>query len=235
MHDYNHHDKQRSSLTKERDDIEKNLQELAENSKLVHVPKDLWQNFTFEEFWGLRGRWDATFQENIDNENAKHALNEALKKAGLNESELAGFAVLEWRQLEQHKTLEARVKEEEAEVEEARAAYDRNQKDRERRQGFAALGAIVAIVALVTDLITRLVSSESSALGLILPICLAALLFVIGLYVRWGARSKELGAWLLEVEDRYMEDRQQLREVLAQYQVQSIQELEQHRLQLMKS
>jgi len=52
--------------------------------------------------------------------------------------------------------------------------------------------------------------------------------------VRWGARSRELGARLLEVENRYMEERQELREVQLRYQVASIMELEEHRLQFEK-
>ncbi|MDZ7289858.1 MAG: AAA family ATPase [candidate division KSB1 bacterium] len=230
MHDYNHHDKLRTMHLDERTSLELQLMALSERSKTLQVPESLWNEFLFEDFLVLRSRWETTFQEIIDNENARHAISDALQKAGLSESELAGFAGLDWRQLEQYKMLEMRVKEDEAEVAAARAAYDRHQKDRERRQGFAAIASIVAIVALVMDLANRLFGNDK-ALGVILPICLVALALVIVLYVRWATRSRELGTWLLQVEDRYMENRQNLREVLSRYQVASIQELEQHRLQ----
>jgi uncharacterized protein YhaN len=228
MHDFNHHDKLRGMLQDERAGLDVKLLALAEKSKALHVPENIWNEMLFEDFLALHSRWQSTFQEVIDNENARHDIDEALKKAGITESERAGFAGLDWRQIEQYKILETTVKATEAEVEEAREDYDRHQKERERRQGFAALGAIVAIVALVTDLVTRL--SGSAALGFILPMCLVALVVVIVLYVRWGARSRELGAKLLEVENRYMEERQQLREVQLRYQVGSILELEEQRL-----
>ncbi|MCI0692821.1 AAA family ATPase [candidate division KSB1 bacterium] len=231
MHDFNHEDKLRSLLADERAGLDVKLLALAGKSETLHVPEDLWQEFLFEEFLALRSRWEAVSEEILNNESAEHDIEESVKKAGLTEIDRAALAGLDWRQLEQHKTLEARVKEEEAEVEEARAAYDEHQKDRERRQGVAALGAVIAIVALVMDLGNRLISSDSNALGFILPTCIIALLVVVALYVRWGTRSRELGQWLLEVEDRYMEDRQQWREVLSSYGVRSIEELEKRRVE----
>lgn len=231
MHDFNHQDKLRSLLADERAGLDVKLLALASKSETLHVPEDIWREFLFEEFLALRSRWEAVSEEILNNESAEHDIEESVKKAGLSEVDRAALAGLDWRQLEQHKTLEARVKEEEAEVEEARAAYDQHQKDRERRQGVAALGAVIAIVALVMDLGNRLISSDSNALGFILPSCIIALLVVVALYVRWGTRSRELGQWLLEVEDRYMEDRQQWREVLSSYGVRSIAELEKRRVE----
>jgi hypothetical protein len=230
MHDFNHHDKLRAMLQNERAGLDVKLLALAEKTKALHVSENIWSEMLFEDFLALHSRWQSTFQEVIDNENAKHEVNEALKAAGVSENERAGFAGLDWRQIEQHKTLEAKVKATEAEVEEAREEYDHHQRERERRQALAALGAIVAIVALVTDLVNRIFGSEGEALGFILPTCLVALIAVIVLYVRWGARSRELGAKLLEIENRYMEERQQLREVQLRYQIDSIHELEEHRL-----
>jgi len=88
-------------------------------------------------------------------------------------------------------------------------------------------------VAIVT-LVFNLVDSENATLGVILPLCVIALIVVIVLYIRWGALSRELGEWLLEVENRYMEERQQLREVQVRYQIESIHELEEHRLHFEK-
>lgn len=230
-HDFTNQENRRNLLADERAGLDVKLLALSSKSETLHVPEELWQEFLFEEFLALRSRWEAVSEEILNNENAEHDIEESVKKAGLTEVDRAALAGLDWRQLEQHKTLEARVKEEEAEVEEARAAYDQHQKDRERRQGVAALGAVIAIVALVMDLGNRLISSDSNALGIILPSCIIALLVVVALYVRWGTRSRELGQWLLEVEDRYMEDRQQWREVLSSFSVSSVEELEKRRVQ----
>jgi DNA repair exonuclease SbcCD ATPase subunit len=231
MQDFKHQDKLRSLLEDERAGLDVKLLALSGKSETLHVPEDMWKEFLFEDFLALRNRWETVSDEILQNENAEHDIEESTKKAGLTEADRAALAGLDWRQLEQYKALEARVKEEEAEVEEARAEYDQHQKDRERRQGLAALGAIIAIVALVTDLANRLISSDSNALGIILPTSIIALIVVVVLYVRWGARSRELGAWLLEIEDRYMEDRQQWREVLAAYHTGSVEELEKRRVQ----
>jgi hypothetical protein len=231
MQDFNHQDKLRNLLADERAGLDVKLLALASKSETLHVPEEIWQEFLFEEFLALRSRWEAVSGEILNNENAEHDIEESTKQAGLTEADRAALAGLDWRQLEQHKTLEARVKEEEAEVEEARAAYDQHQKDRERRQGVLALLAVIAIVALVMDLGNRLINSDSNALGVILPSCIIALLVVVALYVHWGTRSRELGAWLLEVEDRYMESRQQWREVLSSFGVRSIEELEKRRVQ----
>ncbi|MGH7597623.1 MAG: AAA family ATPase [bacterium] len=230
-HDFTNQDNRRNLLADERAGLDVKLLALSGKSETLHVPEEIWQEFLFEEFLALRSRWEAVSEEILNNENAEHDIEESVKKAGLTEVDRAALAGLDWRQLEQHKTLEARVKEEEAEVEEARAAYDQHQKDRERRQGVAALGAVIAIVALVMDLGNRLISSDSNALGFILPTCIIALLVVVALYIRWGTQSRELGQWLLEVEDRYMEDRQQWREVLSSYGVRSIEELEKRRME----
>ncbi len=230
-HDFTNQDNRRSLLADERAGLDVTLLKLSNQSETLYVPEDMWKEHLFEEFLALRNRWEAVSEEILNNENAEHDIEESVKKAGLTEVDRAALAGLDWRQLEQHKTLEARVKEEEAEVEEARAAYDQHQKDRERRQGVAALGAVIAIVALVMDLGNRLISSDSNALGVILPSCIVALLVVVALYVRWGTRSRELGQWLLEVEDRYMEDRQQWREVLSSFSVSSVEELEKRRVQ----
>ncbi len=231
MHDFTHQDKLRSLFADERAGLDVKLLALSGKSEALHVSEEIWQEFLLEEFLALRSRWEAVSEEILNNENAEHDIEESVKKAGLTEVDRATLAGLDWRQLERHKTLEARVKEEEAEVEEARAAYDQHQKDRERRQGVAALGAVIAIVALVMDLGNRLLGSDSNALGIILPICIMALLVVVALYIRWGTRSRELGQWLLEVEDRYMEDRQQWREVVSSFSVSSVEELEKRRVQ----
>jgi hypothetical protein len=228
MQDYNHHDKLRSLQQDERAGLDVKLLALAEKTRALHVPENIWSNMVFEDFLALHTRWQATFQEVIENENARHEVDEALKNAGVSETDRAGFSGLDWRQIEQYKAVEVKVKATEAEVEGARETYDRYQKDRERWQGYAALGALAAAVALVIDLVTRMFGSE--ALGFILPLCLLALIGVIVLYVRWSALSHELGQKLLEVENRYMEERQQLREVQARYQIDSIQQLEAHRL-----
>lgn len=228
MQDYNHHDKLRSLQQDERAGLDVKLLALAEKTRALHVPENIWSNMMFEDFLALHTRWQATFQEVIENENARHEVDEALKNAGVSETDRAGFSGLDWRQIEQYKAVEAKVKATEAEVEDARETYDRYQKDRERWQGYAALGALAAAVALVIDLVTRMFGSE--ALGFILPMCLLALIGVFILYVRWGALSRELGQKLLEVENRYMEERQQLREVQVRYQIDSIQQLEAHRL-----
>jgi len=232
MHDYNHHDRLYAMLQDERATLDVELLALAEKTKNLHVPENIWNQMQFEDFLLLHSRWQTTFQEVIDNENARHDVEEALKKAGVNEAERAGLAGLDWRQIEQYKILEATVKATEDEVEEAREVYDRFQKNRERWQSYATLGALVLIVSLVIDLVTRITGSD--ALGFILPTCLAALGGVIVLYVRWGAQSRELGARLLEVENRYMEERQQLREVHLRYQIASVHELEEYRLHFEK-
>jgi uncharacterized protein YhaN len=242
VQDFDHQDKLRSMLADERAGLDVKLLALAGKSETLHVPEDIWRAFLFEDFLALRSRWESVSDEILQNENAEHDIEVSIKKIGLTEAERASFAGLteteraslaglDSRQLEQYKILEAGVKEAETEVEEARAAYDQHQKEKERRQGLAALGAIIAIVALVTDLANRLISSQSDALGVILPACLVALAVVIVLYIRWGARSRELGEWLLQVEDRYMEDRQQWREVLSNYSVGSIEELTSRRMQ----
>lgn len=234
MQDYNQQDKLRAMLADERAGLDVKVLALDEKTKALYVPEDIWNAMLFEDFLALQNRWQATFQEIIDNENAKHDVNEALKKAGMAEGERNEVTGLDWRQIEQYKSLDAKAKETEAEVEEARETYDRHQKDRELWQRWASLGAIVAIVALFIDLVNRIADTENTALGFILPLCIAALVTVYVLFVRWGARSRELGAWLLEVENRYMEERQQLREVQLRYQVASIQELEEQRLHFEK-
>lgn len=231
MHDFTHQEKLRGLLADERAGLDVKFLRLSNQSETLHVPEDMWQELLFEDFLALRSRWESLSEEILQNENAEHDIEENTKKAGLTEADRAALAGLDWRQLEQYKTLEARVKEEEAEVEAARAEYDQHQKERERRQGVAAMGAVIAIVALVMDLANRLLSSDGNALGIILPTCILALVVVVVLYVRWGARSRELGAWLLEIEDRYMEDRQQWREVLSGYSVSSIADLEKRRVQ----
>jgi DNA repair exonuclease SbcCD ATPase subunit len=226
MHDYNHHAKLHAMHQDERAELDIELLALAEKTKNLHVPENIWDQMQFEDFLLLQSRWQTTFQEIIDNENARHDVEEALKKAGVNDAERAGFAGLDWRQIEQYKTLEATVKATEEEVEDAREEYGRYQKNRERRQVYIALGGIVAVVALFFNLF--------SPLDFILPICLMALIAVVVLYIHWGARSRELGAKLLEVENRYMEERQQLREVQLRYQVASVHELEEYRLHFEK-
>lgn len=232
MQDFNHHDKLRSLQQDERAGLDVKLLALAEKTRALHVPEDIWTTMAFEEFLALHTRWQATFQEVIENENARHEVDDALKSAGVSESDRAGFSGLDWRQIEQYKAAEAKMKATEAEVEDAREAYDRFQKDRERWQGYAALGAIALIVALIIDLVTRMFGSE--ALGFILPLCLVALIGVFVLYGRWSAHSRELGAKLLGVENRYMEERQELRQVQVRYQIDSIQQLEAHRLHFEK-
>ncbi|MDZ7364090.1 MAG: AAA family ATPase [candidate division KSB1 bacterium] len=230
--DYIHHDRLHAMHQDERAALDIELLALTEKTKNLHVPENIWDQRQLEDFLLLQNRWQATFQEIIDNENARHDVEEALKKAGVNDTERAGFAGLDWRQIEQYKTLEAEVKATEEEVEEARETYDRFQKNRERWQSYATLGAVVLIVSLVIDLVTRLTGSD--ALGFILPTSLLALLGVFFLYVRWGAQSRELGAKLLEVENRYMEERQQLREVYMRHQITSVSELEEYRLHFEK-
>jgi len=232
MQDYNHHDKLRSLQQDERAGLDVKLLALAEKTRALHVPENIWSTMAFEDFLALHTRWQATFQEVIENENACHEVDDALKDAGVSETDRAGFSGLDWRQIEQYKAVEAKVKATEAEVEDARERYDRYQKDRERWQGYAALGALAAAVALVIDLVTRMFGSE--ALGFILPVCLVALIGVFILYGRWGALSRELGAKLLEVENRYMEERQELREVQVRYQIDSIKQLEANRLHFEK-
>jgi uncharacterized protein YhaN len=61
-----------------------------------------------------------------------------------------------------------------------------------------------------------------------------ALIGVFIFYGRGGALSRELGAKFLEVENRYIEERQELREVQVRYQIDSIQQLEAHRLNFEK-
>jgi hypothetical protein len=186
MHDYNHHAKLHAMHQDERAELDIELLALAEKTKNLHVPENIWDQMQFEDFLLLQSRWQTTFQEIIDNENARHDVEEALKKAGVNDAERAGFAGLDWRQIEQYKTLEATVKATEEEVEDAREEYGRYQKNRERRQVYIALGGIVAVVALFFNLF--------SPLDFILPICLMALIAVVVLYIHWGARSRELGA-----------------------------------------
>jgi DNA repair exonuclease SbcCD ATPase subunit len=230
--DYNHHERLHAMHQDERAKLDIELLALTEKTKNLRVPENIWEQMQLEDFLLLQSRWQSTFQEIIDNENARHDVEEALKKAGVNDTERAGFAGLDWRQIEQYKTLEAAVKATEEEVEEARETYDRFQKNRERWQSYATLGAVVLIVSLVIDLVTRITGSD--ALGFILPTSLLALLGVFFLYVRWGAQSRELGAKLLEVENRYMEERQQLREVHMRYQITSVHELEEYRLHFEK-
>ncbi len=229
MQDFNHHDKLRSLQEDERAGLDVKLLALAEKTRALHVPENIWTNMVFEDFLALHTRWQATFQEVIENENARHEVNDALQDAGVSEGDRAGFSGLDWRQIEQYKAVEATVKATEAEVEDARETYDRFQKDRERWQGYAALGAIALIVALIIDLVTRMFGSE--ALGFIMPTCIVALIGVIILYSRWSGQSRDLGAKLLEVENRYMEERQELRQVQVRYRIDSIQQLEAHRLQ----
>lgn len=229
MQDFNHHEKLRSMQQDERAGLDVKLLALAEKTRALHVPENIWTTMVFEDFLALHTRWQATFQEVIENENARHEVNDALQNAGVSENERAGFSGLDWRQIEQYKTVESKVKATEAEVEDARETYDRYQKDRERWQSYAALGALGLIVALIIDLVTRMFGSE--ALGFILPMCVIALIGVFVLYGRWSAISRELGAKLLEVENRYMEERQELREIQVRYQIDSIQQLEAHRLQ----
>jgi len=232
MQDFNHHDKLRSMQQDERAGLDVKLLALAEKTRALHVPENIWATMVLEDFLALHTRWQATFQEVIENENARHEVHDALKNAGVSESDRAGFSGLDWRQIEQYKTIESKVKATEAEVEDARETYDRYQKKRERWQSYAALGAIGLIVALIIDLVTRMFGSE--ALGFILPLCLVALIGVFVLYGRWSAISRELGAKLLGVENRYMEERQELREIQVRYQIDSIQQLEAHRLQFEK-
>ncbi|GEM_PF-5250576 len=224
--DYIHHDRLHAMHQDERAELDIELLALAEKTKNLHVPENIWEQMQLEDFLLLQSRWQSTFQEIIDNENARHDVEEALKKAGVSDAERAGFAGLDWRQIEQYKTLEATVKATEEEVEEAREEYSRYQKDRERRQVYIALGGIVAVVALFFNLF--------NPLDFILPICLMALIAVVVLYIHWGGRSRELGAKLLEVENRYMEERQQLREVHMRYQIASVSELEEYRLHFEK-
>ncbi|MCI0697654.1 HEAT repeat domain-containing protein [candidate division KSB1 bacterium] len=172
-----------------------------------------------------RGGFGPSFSTNLFGSDA------TLQNTAIDEKDEPDLAALNWQQIERYKVLEARVKEEEAAVQEARVRYDQHQKDRERRQGVAAIGAVVAIVALVIDLANRLLNSDSNALGIILPLCIIALIIVVAMYITWGTRSRELGAWLLEIEDRYTEDRRKLREVIVRYRVNSIEELVQRRLQ----
>ena len=228
MQDFNHHDKLRSLQQDERAGLDVKLLALAEKTRALHVPENIWTTMVFEDFLALHTRWQATFQEVIENENARHEVNDALKNAGVGEGDLAGFSGLDWRQIEQYKTSEAKVKATAAEVEGMRETYERYQKDHERWQGYAALGAIALMVALVIDLVTRMFGSE--ALGFILPVCLLSLVAVGVLYFRWSEHSRNLGAKLLQVENRYMEERQELREIQVRYQIDSIQQLEAHRL-----
>jgi uncharacterized protein YhaN len=236
-HDYTHLEKLRALLTDEHNTLDLRLMALTEKSKTLQVPEQTWTEYSFEDFLALRSRWESTFHAILDTENARHDADQALQKAGLDEAERAALAGLDWAQLEQHKALEARAKEGEAEVEVARQEYNRFQLTSQRQRRLAALVAIVASVVLTYAVLNNLFGNKGTAgfwENISLTLSLAGLAVFIWLNVRWVIRSRELGAQLLQIEDSYMEDRQQLREIQFRYHVKSIDELMQRRLQFVE-
>ncbi|MDZ7343449.1 MAG: ATP-binding protein, partial [candidate division KSB1 bacterium] len=234
-HDYTHFDKLRAMLLHEREEIELKLMALAEKSKPLQVPEQTWTKFSFEDFLALRSRWDSLFQEILNNEGARLDAEQALKKAGIDEAERAAFASLDWQHLEEYKILEARVKETEAAMRTVRDEYNDYQIDMQRRRRIAALAAFVALVALATGLINNLIGNDNPAgLNLLLLLSVLGMGVFIFFNIRWVARSRELSAKLLQAEDRYMEERPQLIDLLSRYRVNSVGELLQRRLQFVE-
>jgi uncharacterized protein YhaN len=234
-HDFTHFDKLRAMLLNEREEIDLKLMGLAEKNKTLQVPEPTWTKFSFEDFLALRSRWDSIFQEILNNEGARLDAEEALKKAGIDEAERAAFASLDWQHLEQYKILEVQVKETEAAVRTARDEYTDYQIDMQRQRRVAALVAFVALVAFATGFINNLIGNNNPAgLNLFLALSVLGMGVFIVFNIRWVARSRELSTILLQAEDRYMEERPQLIDLLSRYRVNSIDELLQRRLQFVE-
>jgi uncharacterized protein YhaN len=233
-HDFAHYDKLNTMQIDEREAITEKLMELTEKSKTLQVPEETWTKSSLEDFLALHSRWETTFQAILNSENARYDTDEALKKAGLDDVERAAFAALDSSQIEEYRTLETEVKEVEAEVKTAREKYNRFQVDTQRRRRIAGLMAFVALIALTTGFLNTMLGDSNDASAwdnTMLALSLLGMALFIVLNIRWIAHSRELGAHLLEVEDRYMEQRPQLHEVLTRYRVSSIDELVQRKMQ----
>lgn len=231
--EYLHLEKNQQALAEERNSLELRLMGLQEKSS-PHVPVQMWQRSSFEDFLALRQRWQAAFEEVISSESARHAAEEQLTQAGLGPAERALLAGLDAPRMEKLRAMEARLNEAESEVNGIRAEFEAHTRDWPHRRTVLGFVAGIALFTLVSSLIHISMSAGRASYfgdGMLVFLSFAILLGCLAVKVRADATSKDLRLQLMEAEKKFMDERRGLREVLLQYHVDSVNDLWQRRMQ----
>ncbi len=224
-------------LADERNSIELRLMGLQEKSGSAPVPVRLWQNSSFEDFLALRQRWQTAFEEVIGSESACHAADDQLKSAGIGEPERALFASLDAPRLEHLREFEAALNEAEAEVNGIRAEFEAHGRELPHRRRVLGFVSGIALFTMITSLIHIGMSPEGTSHfgdAMLVFLSFAILLGCLAVEVRGQASGKELRRELVDSENKFMEERRRLRDVLLQYRADSLNELMQRRMQYLE-
>lgn len=236
-HDLTHLEKLQELLTGERNSLSLKLNVLAERSSASGVDESIWEVRSFEEFYALRTQWQATFEEILGLETAKHGADAALEAAGLDAADRAALAALDSPRIEVLKKREAAVKAEEQETEKFRSVYDEFQSRTQSHRRAGALIALVVLAAITVGLFHlegRI--SQAKVWGGILPLLMSfgGLLLFMFLNYRWLLRSRQLAGDLLRAEKIYMDNYEELRDILSGFKVQNLGELIRQRMLFME-
>jgi len=236
-HELIHLEKLQELLNGERNNLSLKLIALTERTNASGVDEDIWQFRSFEEFYASRTQWQATFEEILALETAKHEADAALDAAGLDAADRDALAALDLNRLEILKKREAAIKTQERDVERLRMAYDDFQR---RTQSYRRAGALVALAVLAAITIGLFYLdgeiSRARVWGGVLPLLLSigGLLLFLFLNYRWLLKSRQLASDLLLSEKAYMENHEELREMLIGFKVQNLGELIRQRMLFME-
>jgi hypothetical protein len=232
-HQLSHIDKLLEVLFLEKNELELKLMALAERSNAGGIDERLWEHYHFEDFYAFRTQWQATFEQILALETAKHEADSKLEAAGLDATERAILAGLDLSRLERVKEEDAKLKAEAQEVERRRLAYDnfQNRSQSHRRVGaIVALAALAAIASGLLHLDSR--SAESAFWSGVLPlfISVSGLLAFLFFNYRWLLQSRQLASELLRAEKTYMANQRSLRDLLDGFKVHDVDELVRQRM-----
>lgn len=236
-HELTHLEKLQELLNAERNNLSLKLMALAERTNASGVDESIWQLRSYEEFFAMRTQWQATFEQILALETAKHEADASLEAAGLDAADRSALAALDLNRLEILKRREAGIMAQEQDVERMREAYDDFQR---RTQSYRRAGALVALMVLVAITIGLFYLegriSQAKVWGGALPVLLSivGLLLFLFLNYRWLLRSRQLASNLLLSEKAYMDNHEELREILGGFKVQNLGELIRQRMLFME-